>query len=43
MLKTKYNKNIFYVHNLGRFDAPFIIKALIEFNKTPEAANNPYT
>lgn len=42
MLKPKYNKNIFYVHNLGRFDAPFIIKALIDYNKTEESKNNPY-
>lgn len=42
MLKSKYNKNTFYVHNLGMFDAPFIIKALIDFNKTKEGQNNPY-
>jgi len=42
MLKPKYNKNIFYVHNLGRFDVPFIIKALSAFNKTPEGKDNPY-
>lgn len=43
MFKAKYNKNVFYVHNLGRFDAPFIIKALVEFNKTPEGMDSPYT
>ena len=42
MLKPKYNKNTFYVHNLGRFDVPFIIKALSEYNKTSEGKSNPY-
>lgn len=42
MLKPKYNNNIFYVHNLARFDVPFIIKALSDFNKTYEGKSNPY-
>jgi hypothetical protein len=43
IFKQRYNKNVFYVHNLGRFDAPFIIKALIDFNQTDEGKNNPYS
>ena len=42
MLKPKHNKNLFYVHNLGKFDSVFLIKALIHFNKTSEGVNNPY-
>ena len=43
MLRPKYKDTTFYVHNLGRFDAPFIIKALTLFNNTEEGINNPYT
>lgn len=32
LLKRKFSKTVFYCHNLGRFDAPFIIKALLEMN-----------
>ena len=42
MLRPKYKDITFYVHNLGRFDAPFIIKALTLFNKTEEGIKNPY-
>lgn len=42
MLRPKYKNTVFYVHNLGRFDAPFIIKALTLFNKTEEGVKNPY-
>ena len=34
MLIPKNKNTNFYAHNIGRFDAPFIIKALIIFNKT---------
>ena len=30
---TKYNKYIFYVHNLGRYDIIFILKTLIKSEK----------
>nr|AAO37819.1 DNA polymerase [Blumeria hordei] len=42
MLRPKYKDITFYVHNLGRFDAPFIIKALTLFNLTEEGIKNPY-
>lgn len=43
MLRPKYKDMTFYVHNLGKFDAPFIIKALTIFNKSDEGIKNPYT
>src|SRR6267378_427235 len=42
ILRPKYKDTIFYVHNLGRFDAPFILKSLTLFNKTNEGMDNPY-
>lgn len=33
LLRSKYHNHTFYCHNFGKLDAPFIIKALIEFNK----------
>lgn len=42
LLRPKYKDTIFYIHNLGGFDAPFIIKALTLFNKTPEGEQSPY-
>lgn len=42
MLRPKYKGINFYVHNLGRFDAAFIIKALTLFNMTEEGVKNPY-
>lgn len=33
MLRFKYSDIIFYIHNLGKFDIVFIIKALLEYNK----------
>lgn len=37
ILSPKLNKNTFYIHNLGRFDGAFLIKALLEsgFNVKP--------
>lgn len=32
MLVEKYNKYIYYVHNLSGYDAPFIIKTLLDYN-----------
>jgi hypothetical protein len=43
MLKDKYKHTTFYVHNLGGFDAAFIIKALTLFNKTEKGLENNYT
>jgi hypothetical protein len=42
LLRYKYKDIIFYIHNLGRFDAPYIIKALSVFNNTIEGKENPY-
>lgn len=42
LLKDKYNNITFYSHNLGRFDAPFIIKSLSLFNQTEDGKENPY-
>jgi hypothetical protein len=33
MLKPKYNKAIFYTHNLGGYDVVFVLKILAEYNK----------
>ena len=33
MLSTKYNRAIFYTHNLGGYDAPFILKILGSYNE----------
>lgn len=38
MLLTKYNKGIFYTHNLGGYDIIFMLKVLLEYNKL----NNNY-
>lgn len=38
MLKTKYNKTIFYTHNFGNFDVVFLYKILEKYNET----NNVY-
>ena len=43
LLSDKYKNIVFYCHNLGRFDAPFIIKALSLFNGTAEGKENPYS
>jgi hypothetical protein len=43
ILRPKYKDITFYVHNLGRFDAPFILKSLTLFNKTDQGLINPYT
>jgi DNA polymerase type B, organellar and viral len=43
ILRPKYKDITFYVHNLGRFDAPFILKSLTLFNKTDQGSENPYT
>lgn len=42
ILRPKYKDTIFYIHNLGRFDAPFILKSLTLFNKTDKGSKNPY-
>jgi hypothetical protein len=42
MMRYKYRNVTFYAHNLGKFDAVFILKELILFNKTPEGQQNPY-
>lgn len=42
LLKSKYDPYTFYCHNFGRCDAPFILKALIEFNKTCENKDKYY-
>lgn len=36
MLEPKYNKFIFYVHNLGKFDVIFLHKVLIDYNHNVE-------
>lgn len=41
LLTDKYKNITFYSHNLGKFDAPFIIKSLSLFNQT-EGKENPY-
>lgn len=33
MLNTKYHNGIFYTHNLGGYDAVFILKILADYNK----------
>ena len=33
MLKPTYANFIFYVHNLGGYDAPFLLKTIIEANE----------
>jgi len=38
MLQSKYNKFIFYTHNLGGYDVVFILKVLLEYNRK----NNDY-
>jgi len=38
MLQPKYNRAIFYTHNLGGYDVVFILKILLEYNKN----NNNY-
>jgi hypothetical protein len=38
ILRPKYKDITFYVHNLGRFDAPFILKSLTLFNKTDQGS-----
>jgi hypothetical protein len=42
MMRSKYQGYTFYCHNLGKFDAVYILKALAEFNQTPEGRENPY-
>jgi hypothetical protein len=42
MMRHKYRNVTFYAHNLGKFDAVFILKELILFNQTPEGKINPY-
>lgn len=42
LLKSKYDPYTLYCHNFGRCDAPFILKALIEFNKTCENKDKYY-
>jgi DNA polymerase type B, organellar and viral len=43
LLRDKYKGILFYMHNLGGFDAPFIIKSLTKFNEeTKEGYTNPY-
>lgn len=41
-MRYKYRNVVFYAHNLGKFDAVFILKELLEFNKTIEGLKNPY-
>lgn len=42
LLRPKYTGIVFYVHNFGKFDAIFILKALLNFNLTEEGKENPY-
>lgn len=43
MLRPKYKDMTFYVHNLGKFDAPFILKGLLlANNKMSDDEKNPY-
>lgn len=42
LLRPKYTGIVFYVHNFGKFDAVFILKALLNFNLTKEGKENPY-
>jgi hypothetical protein len=32
MVKPKYNKFVYYVHNLAKYDVTFIIKTLVDYN-----------
>ena len=40
LMKDKHKGIIFYVHNLGKFDSIFIVKALSQYNKH---LDNPYS
>lgn len=42
LLRPKYKDILFYIHNLGKFDAPFIIKNLCLYNNTDQGKKNPY-
>ncbi len=42
LLRPKYKDITFYVHNIGRFDAPFMIKNFSLYNDTDQGKNNPY-
>ena len=42
MIRPKYYKTHFYVHNLGGYDAAFIIKNLVLFYETAKGKVNPY-
>lgn len=33
ILRPKFNKFVFYAHNLSGYDGPFILKCLLDFNK----------
>ena len=38
----KYKGILWYCHNFGHFDSPFILKVLIDYNKTDEGKINPF-
>lgn len=40
MLKPKYTDYTFYSHNLNKYDAPFILKSLYNYNKID--SDNPF-
>ncbi len=37
MLINRYHNYIFYAHNLSGYDAPFILKTLLDYNNTIES------
>lgn len=34
LLRSKYSKTTFYCHNLGGYDVIFLIKVLVDYNKS---------
>ena len=42
MFTSKYKGIIWYCHNFGNYDAPFILKTIINFNKSKTGKENPY-
>jgi hypothetical protein len=42
MMSFKYRKFTFYSHNLGGYDAPYIVKSLVLYNKTLPAKSNDF-
>ena len=42
MFKPKYKNILWYCHNFGNYDAPFMLKAVIKYNKTDIGKTTPY-